>query len=136
MKTTRFLKLTAVILLAAVTVSLLNAAGPQATKTVKLTHKQLLWLIAHAETPSQQEQLAMYYRQLARRLLQQAKEQQQMANACPQLSANASKHPGVPSLAANHCAYWAELYAKQAKDAEALAALHEKIAKEAPGGKH
>jgi hypothetical protein len=136
MKTTRFLKLTTVMLLVALSLSPLNAVGSQitTTKTVKLTHKQLLWLIGHAETPSQHEQLATYYRHQAQHLLQQAKEHQEMAVAYPQL--NASKQPGVRSLAVHHCEDWAQLYTKQAKDAEALAALHEKMAKETLGRKH
>jgi len=136
MKTIRYSKLTTVVMLAALSLFPLVAIGSQTatTNTVKLTQKQLLWLIAHAETPSQHEQLATYYRQQAQRLLQQAKEHQEMAAAYPHLTA--SKHPGVRSLAAHHCEDWADLYAKQAKDAEALAAVHEKMAKEATEKKH
>ena len=131
MKTFRFSKLIAAVVLVALSLFPLGAIGSQTatTKTVKLTQKQLLWLIAHAETPSQHEQLATYYRQQAQRLFRQAKEHREMAATYPQL--NASKHPGVQSLAARHCEDWAELYTKQAKDAEALAAIHEKMAKEA-----
>jgi len=136
MKTIRFSKLTAVVMLMALSLFPLSAIGSQTVKThtAKVTHKQLLWLIAHAETPSQHEQLATYYRRQAQRLLRQAKEHQEMAAAYPHL--NASKHPGVRSLAAHHCEDWADLYTKQAKDAEALAAVHEKMAKEALEKKH
>ena len=136
MRTIRFSKLTAVVMLMALSLFPLSAIGSQTAtiKSVNPTHKQLLWLIAHAETPSEHEQLATYYRQQAQRLLRQAKEHQEMAAAYPHL--NTSKHPGVRSLAAHHCEDWADLYAKQAKDAEALAAVHERMAKEAMEKKH
>jgi uncharacterized membrane protein YfbV (UPF0208 family) len=132
MTTVRALKLGAVVMLVALAFSALSAAGSQAatTNTAKLTQKQLLWLIEHANTPSQHEQLATYYRQQAQRLLQQAKEHEEMAAAYPHL--NASKQPRVRSLAAHHCEDWAQMYTKQAKDAEALAAIHKRMAKEPP----
>ena len=127
MKTKRFPRLSAVMTLVALFLSLLSAAGAQNanTKRVKLTQKQLVWLIVHAETPSDHEQLSTYYRQQAQRLLRQAKDHQEMAAAYPQL--NASKHPTAWSLAAHHCGNWARLYIEQAKEAEALAAIHENL---------
>jgi hypothetical protein len=136
MKAIKFSTVTAVVVLMALALTPLSAAASQTATTnpVRLTNKQLLWLIGHAGTPSQHEQLATYYRQQARRLLKEAKVHQEMAAAYPQL--NASKQPGVRNLAANHCEDWATLYTKQAKDAEALAAVHEKMAKEAPEKKN
>lgn len=130
MKTNGFSRLSAVMTLVALFLSFLSAAGAQNAKTkrVKLTQKQLVWLIAHAETPSDHEQLSTYYRQQAQSLLRQAKEHHEMAAAYPQL--NASKHPGAPSLAARHCENWARLYTQQAKEAEALAAIHENLSKD------
>ncbi|TAM78728.1 MAG: hypothetical protein EPN47_20285 [Acidobacteria bacterium] len=130
MKTNAAFRLSSAMTLVALFLSFLSAAGAQNVKAkhVKLTQKQLVWLIAHAETPSDHEQLSTYYRQQVQRLLQQAKEHQEMAAAYPQL--NASKHPGAPSLAAHHCENWARLYTTQAKEAEALAAIHENLSKE------
>ena len=131
MKTTTVSKLSMFLAMMALFLPLLSIASPQAAKTkqVKLSQKRLLWLIGHAETPAEHEELAAYYRQQAQNLLREAKEHQEMAAAYPQL--NASKHPGAPNLAAHHCSDWADLYSKQAKDAEALAKLHEQMAKEA-----
>ena len=131
MKTTTVSTLTPFLAMLVLFLPLLGAPGSQAakTKTVKLSQKRLLWLIGHAETPAEHEELAAYYRQQAQHLLQEAKDHQEMAAAYPQL--NASKHPGAPNLAAHHCSDWAALYSKQAKDAEALAKLHEQMAKEA-----
>lgn len=135
MKTNRVSRLSAVMTLVALFLSFLSAARAQNAKTnqVKLTQKQLIWLIAHAETPSEHEQLSTYYRQQTQRLLRQAKEHLEMAAAYPQL--NASKHPGAPSLAAHHCENWARLYKKQAQEAEALAAIHENLTKESAENK-
>lgn len=136
MNTVQLLKSLGLVMVVALSLSPLSATGSQTATTnrVKVTHKQLLWLMAHAETPSQHEQLANYYRQQAKRLHRQAKVHQEMAAAYPQLYA--SKQPGIRSLAARHCEDWAQLYTKQAKDAEALAADHEKMAKEAIEKKH
>ncbi len=135
MKTNRLSRLIAVLTLVALFIPFLSAAADQNAKTdrVKLTQKQLVWLIAHAETPSEHEQLSTYYRQQAQSLLRQAKEHQEMAAAYPQL--DASKHPGAPSLAARHCENWARLYTEQAKEAEALAAIHEDLSKQSTGKK-
>ena len=128
MKTTTVSKLTPFLAMLVLILPLLGAAGSQAAKTkkIKLSQKQLLWLIGHAETPAEHEELAAYYRQQAQHLLQEAKDHQEMAAAYPQVYA--SKHP---TLAAHHCSDWAALYSKQAKDAEVLAKLHEQMAKEA-----
>ena len=128
MKTTTVSKLTPFLAMLVLILPLLGAAGSPAAKTkkIKLSQKQLVWLIGHAETPAEHEELAAYYRQQAQHLLQEAKEHQEMAAAYPQVYA--SKHP---TLAAHHCNDWAALYSKQAKDAEALAKLHEQMAKEA-----
>ena len=90
MNTVRLLKSTALVMLMALALFPLSAPASQAarTNTAKLTQKQLLWLIAHAETPSQHEQLAIYYRQQAQRLLRQAKVHQEMAAAYPLLNAS------------------------------------------------
>lgn len=130
MKTITFPKLNPLLVMLVFFLPLLSAASPQSakTKTVKLSHKQLLWLIGHAETPAEHEELATYYHQQALHLLREVKDHQEMA----QTYLTSAKHLSIPpNLVAQHCSDWADLYSKQTKDAEALAALHEQMAKKA-----
>jgi hypothetical protein len=84
-----------------------------------------------AKEPPEHRKIAEYYRQETQRLTADAKYHQEMG----EVYKNAhlpyeSKHP-YGTIGVSHCQYWADLDLKQAKEAEALAALHEDMAKAA-----
>jgi len=98
-----------------------------------LTKKELKVLLKTASEPADHQKIAEYYRQKALRLRADAKEHLEMAETYaknPSLATLESKQ-GVPLAGASHCRRWAQLDAEQAKEAEALAALHEDMAKQA-----
>ncbi len=98
-----------------------------ATRKETLSHKQVQWLVGHAETPAQHAQLAAYYRQQADHCFKQAKEHNEMAATYPKL--DASKVGDRGSIAGEgHCRYWSEVYTKRGQQNEALAAVQEKMA--------
>jgi hypothetical protein len=96
-------------------------------KPVKLTRKQLNDLIKNAKEPADHEKLAAYYRQEAARLKQEAQEHE---TAAKMYGASGMTKSSVPN-AAPHCDAWAKLDTEAAKEAEALASMHEEMAKAA-----
>ena len=100
---------------------------PAQEKPLRLTHKQLNDLIKNAKEPADHEKLAAYYRQEAARLKQEAQEHE---TAAKMYGASGMTKPGVPS-GAPHCDTWAKLDSEAAKEAEALASMHEEMAKAA-----
>jgi hypothetical protein len=96
-----------------------------------LNKKEINTLIATAKTPAQHRRIASYYLQEAQRLSTASKFHEAMAKSYEaQPLPFEAKHP-YGTLGVSHCRYWAELDLKQAKEAEALAALHEDMAKAA-----
>jgi len=90
-------------------------------------------LLKTAKEPAEHQKIAAYYRQEAARLTQSAKEHDELAAIYKQTPPNPameSKH-GSSVEGASHCNRWAELDAEQAKEAQALAVLHEGMAKDA-----
>jgi len=100
---------------------------PAQEKPLRLTHKQLNDLIKNAKEPADHEKLAAYYRQEAARLKQEAQEHE---TAAKMYGASGMTKSGVPN-AAPHCDTWAKLDTEAAKEAEALASMHEEMAKAA-----
>lgn len=104
------------------------AAGNKPT----LSKKELKALIASAKTKDDHQKLADYYKAEKERLEGEAKDHEDLAKAY-------DENPGRPSMGsrtpfgqgASHCHRQAQLYTDQAKEAEALAALHEDMAKAA-----
>ncbi len=84
-----------------------------------LNPKQLEALIANAKTPADHEKIAAYYRQEAARLKNDAEMHRVDAGIY-------GKGPGLL-----HCTNLARLDEEAAKEASSLAAMHEKMAKEA-----
>lgn len=98
-----------------------------------ISKKELKVLLKTAKEPAEHQKIAAYYRQEAARLTQSVKEHEELAAIYKQTPPNPameSKH-GSSVEGASHCNRWAELDAEQAKEAEALAVLHEGMAKEA-----
>jgi hypothetical protein len=83
------------------------------------TQDELTLLLKNAKTPLEHHRIAMYYSQESSRLSQEAKSHRALGNIY-------GKGPGQA-----HCANLAKLDEKAAKEANALATMHEKMAKEA-----
>jgi hypothetical protein len=99
-----------------------------------LSKKELKVLLRTAKEPPEHRKIAEYYRQEAQRLAASAKEHSELAEVYvknPPFPALEAKHGTSFGQGVSHCRRWAELDAEQAKEAEALAALHEDMAKDA-----
>lgn len=96
-----------------------------------LNKKELKTLIATAKTPLEHQRIAGYYREEAQRLTAESKFHESIGKSYQHSALPfEAKHP-YGTLGVTHCRYWAELDLKQAKEAEALSALHEDMAKAA-----
>ncbi len=97
------------------------------------TKKELKTLLKTAKEPPEHLRIAAYYRQEAARLTASSKEHAELALTYTKTVPNpmVSKHGDTFGLGAPHCKKWAELQAEEAKEAEALATLHEDMAKAA-----
>lgn len=96
------------------------------------TRKELVTLLKTAKEPPEHRRIAAYYRAEAARLTQSAKEHAELATIYQQthpFPAMESKHGDMFGQGASHCQKFAELVKEQAKEAEALAVLHEEMAK-------
>jgi hypothetical protein len=105
-----------------------------ASENQVITKKEFKTLLKTAKEPVEHRKIAEYYRHEAARLTASAKEHQELAEVY-------AKNPPFPAMEAKlgdafgqgapHCRRWAEWSTKQAKEAEALAAMHEEMAKAA-----
>ena len=112
----------------AVSLSAGSANGADVSKH-RLSQNELKALIANAATLADHQKIAAYYRGEAQRLRQSAKEHQDWGDIYAKESAGSeSKHPGM-SNGAPHCHKWAGLQEEEAKEADALAAAHDDMAK-------
>lgn len=99
-----------------------------------VTKKEFKALLKTAKEPADHQKIAQYYRQKADRLRADAKEHVEMAEDYaknPRFAAMEVKQRASFGQGASHCQRWAQLDAEQAKEAEALAALHEDMARAA-----
>lgn len=83
-----------------------------------------------AATPGGNERLAAYYRNKAQRLREKAQKFSDEADYLATQPATIESKQGISSNSASHYRYFSKLYAQQAKDADALAAHHEKLAED------
>ena len=124
----------ALIIIVALTVASFTSVYPaSAQSNPTIGKKELKVLLKTAKEPAEHQKIAAYYRQEAARLNASAKEHQELAGIyekTPPHPAMESKH-GASVEGVSHCRRWAELDLEQAKEAEALAVLHEGMAKEA-----
>jgi hypothetical protein len=98
------------------------------------TRKELVTLLKTAKEPPEHRRIAAYYRHEATSLTQSAREHSELAAIYQQkhpFGAMESKHGDAFGQGASHCEKFAQLAREQAKEAEALAVLHEDMAKEA-----
>ena len=99
-----------------------------------ISKKELKTLLRTAKEPVEHHKIAEYYRQEAQRLIASSKEHAELAAIYaknPPFPAMEAKHGTAFGQGAPHCNRWAQLDAEQANEAEALAAIHEDMAKAA-----
>ena len=114
--------------------SLVPAYSAASDKKPVISKKELKVLLKTAKEPVEHQKIAAYYRQEAQRLTASSKEHAELAEIYaknPPNPAMVAKHGTAFGQGAPHCNRWAQLDAEQAKEAEALAALHEDMAKAA-----
>lgn len=119
----------AIIVLALSSLVLVSMAS---NNTQVINKKEFKVLLRTAKEPPEHQKIAQYYRQEARRLTASSKEHAELAEIYaknPPFPAMESKHGDAFGQSASHCRKWAQLIAEQAKEAEALAVLHEAMAK-------
>ena len=133
MKSNRISSFVALLTLAVTLLSFIPASF--AAEAEKISNKkELKALIRTAKTAAEHLRIASYYREQAVRLTANAKEHVAMAEEYaknPTFAAMETKQQASFGQGASHCRRWADLYNQQAKEAEALAVLHEDMAKSA-----
>jgi hypothetical protein len=133
MKSTRINLLAILTIVALALSSFVPVAMATKNKPV-LTKKELKVLLKTASEPADHQKIAEYYRQKALRLRADAKEHLEMAEDYakhPRFAAMEVKQGASFGQGASHCQRWAQLDEQEAKEAEALAVLHEDMAKQA-----
>ncbi len=106
-------------------------AGPPAAfaqQQQKLSKNELKTLIATAKTPEDHLRLAAYYRDQANDYL--ARQKQHEADAVV-YDSNPRQYPSKYPTAGQHCREWARNDGQSARQALALAEIHEAMAREA-----
>ena len=130
---------TRINLLAALTIITLGLSSfvpvsAAAKNNPAISKKELRVLLRTAKEPPEHRKIAEYYRQEAQRLTASSKEHAELAEIYaknPPFPAMEAKHGDAFGQGASHCRRWAELETEQAKESEALAALHEDMARAA-----
>ena len=133
MKSTR-INLLAILTIIALALSSFVPVAMAAKNNAVLSKKELKVLLRTAKEPPEHRKIAEYYRQEAQRLIASSKEHAELAEIYaknPPFPAMEAKHGSSFGQGASHCRLWAQLDAEQAKEADALAALHEDMAKQA-----
>ena len=124
----------ALLIVSLALLSLVPAYSAAGDKKPVISKKELKVLLKTAKEPVEHQKIAAYYRQEAQRLRASSKEHAELAEIYtknPPNAAMVAKHGTAFGQGAPHCDRWAQLDAEQAKEAEALAALHEDMAKAA-----
>ena len=133
MKTPRISLLLTLTISTLTLLSFVPASTASNSKPV-ISKREFKVLLRTAKEPPEHQKIAAYYRQEAQRLTASSKEHAEMAEIYaknPPFPAMESKHGDAFGQGASHWRKWAQLIAEQAKEAEALAALHEDMAKAA-----
>lgn len=106
-----------------------------AAQNVKVpTRKELVTLLKTAKEPPEHLRIAAYYKHEAARLRREAKQHEELAAFYTEnksFAAMQAQYGKAFGPAENHCKKFAELALEQAKEADALAALHTEMAKTA-----
>ncbi len=134
MKTLRPNLTIAATIIAWMSLSLAPAYSAAQDKKPVISKQELKVLLNTAKEPADHQKIAEYYRHEAARLTASSKEHAQLAELYaknPPFASMEAKHGAGFGQGASHCNKWAELQAEEAKEADALAALHEDMAKAA-----
>ena len=117
----------------ALTLMLASISMPSvaADNSSRLSKKELKVLIATARTPAEHRRIATYYQQQASELRGKAKEHEETAAMYQKQPLPYEGKYSYGTVGFSHCRRFADLFAEQAKEAEALASLHEDMAKAA-----
>jgi hypothetical protein len=102
----------------------------QQPKPEHLGKQQLTTLIATAKTPAEHERIAKYYREKALDYLAQAKDHEAMVAAYKANSSLSTSKNQASTI--SHCEYFVQTFKALADNSQELAALHERMAKDAP----
>ena len=106
-----------------------QSTAPELQSEQKLSKKQLKHLVNHAKTPADHLQLAAYYRHKAQQLRNRSAAHEAEADGYASRTVFEPK-TGIPGGLLRHCRDWAWRYAEDAKQAEALAAMHDKLSQQ------
>ncbi len=109
---------------------LAQTPSAQQPKPEHLSKQQLNILIATAKTPAEHQRIAQYYQAKALDYLAQAKEHEAMVAAYRANSSLSTEKNWASTI--GHCEYFGETFKALAANSEELAALHERMANEAP----
>ena len=133
MKTARRNLFVAALTVSLALLSLAPAYSVAGDKKPVISKKELKVLLKTASEPADHQKIATYYRQEAARLTASSKEHAELAETYAKTVPHpmVAKHGDMFGQGAPHCKKWAELQAEEAKEAEALATLHEDMAKAA-----
>lgn len=101
------------------------------TSNETLSKKELKVLLKNARTSADHQRIAAYYRQEAQRLVAKSKDHEEMGAVYEKSPLPYEGKFPYGTVGVSHCRRWAQLDREQAKQAEALAALHEDVAKAA-----
>lgn len=102
-----------------------------ADSSASLSKKELKTLIATAQTPADHRRIAAYYQQQATDLRRKAKDHEEMAGIYQKQPLPYEGKHAYGTVGFSHCRKFADLFIEQAKEADALASLHEDMAKAA-----
>jgi hypothetical protein len=130
MKTSRLNLATALIIIT-LAFSSLASVSFAAEKQQALSKKELMVLLKTAKEPGDHRRIAEYFRRQAQRLTAESKYHEEMGAIYKEHPLPYEGKHAYGTVGLSHCRYWAELDTKQAQEAEALAALHEDMAKAA-----
>ncbi len=109
----------------------MEGARPHAHEP-RLSHGELKALIANAQTPADHERLAAFYRRRALHFMAQSRKHQELAHLYGDRTGSVEDPAYNMDRAARHCHNIAKDYREEAKEAMALAKLHEQMAVEPP----
>lgn len=105
------------------------ALGQAPIKPEHLSKQQLNTLIATAKTPAEHQSIAQYFEATALDYQAKVKEHEQMLAA---YNANPSRGGKARAAFIDHCRSYSRHFKDMAVKSQELAALHERMAKEAP----
>ena len=107
----------------------IRSTAPELQTEQKLSKEQLKYLVNHAKTPADHLQLAAYYRHKAQQLRSRSAAHEAEAQGYATRAVFEPK-TGIPGGLLRHCREWAWRYAEDAKQADALAAVHDKLSQQ------